>query len=68
MLLPVVLMEVGRATSSMMKVRATKKNYIRHKMRLVYFMMRQKLLLRIEGCVRSYQSYDNGGGPVVMKI
>ena len=27
----------------------------------VYFMMRPKLLNRIEGCVQSYQSYDDGG-------
>ena len=27
----------------------------------VYFMMRRKLLHRIDGCVWSYQSYDDGG-------
>ena len=30
-------------------------------MRMFYFMMRRKLLHRIEQCVWSYQSYDDGG-------
>ena len=61
------IMEMGGATSSMMKVRGTTKsnsrNYIGSFLvidkRIVYFMMRQKLLYRIDGCVWSNQSYDD---------
>ena len=64
------MMEVGGTTSSMMKVRgATKSNPRNYVYKVIFifviidmFMMRLKLLHRIDGCVWSYQSYDDGGG------
>ena len=68
------MMEVGGATSSMTKVRGYTKIILKvirgiignfylcgNRYDTVYFMMRRKLLHRIDGCVWSYQSYDNRG-------
>ena len=72
-MLPAIMMEVGGTTSNMMKEELPKLTRIRvivsgnfylcdNRYESVYFMMRRKLLHRIEGDVRSYQSYDDGGG------